>query len=571
MTVSVGGRPGTRRVLVLVAVLAAVAVILAWGTFQEVQSGGREVEALMTAHARSIADVVAESGRHSLESYLRWENEIAGRLVDNARWVALQDSASSLGSAQLARFAEAHHLLRINLFDARGNRVATSSPEEDHGDILPRHHPRDYIAPILEGRAATLRIGFKPARYLPGRRFAVAVARPGGGAVVVNVDADTMLAALENMNPGHLFRTLGEAHGVRYLAIQNGDGILAASPGAAEYGLSGADDPAFAGLRTEDHVLTRELDAPGGKVFEVARLVHFPGEKPAVLRVGLDDAPLLDARSDLRRRAWMRSIIFLITAGLGGGLLLAWQRHGLLDREMARARAELTAAAEEARRTEKLAAMGALASGVAHEIRNPLNTIHMIAQALGRDAALPAEVREDAGHVRSESERIEGIVQQFLEFARPRPPRPDSFDAGEVVATAARAQEAALSAAGLNLVVEADHIPVRLDREFLVEIVENLVRNAREASPSGGTVRVIARRRRDAAEVSVEDEGEGVPEEVRPRIFDLYFTTKAGGSGLGLSLVSRMVSDLGGTVRLDPAHARGARFVVRLPLDGEAP
>jgi signal transduction histidine kinase len=557
-----------RRVLVLLAVLVAVAAVLAWGTVREVQSGAREVEALMTAHARSIADVVAESGRHSLEAYLRWENEIAGRLVDNARWVALQDSESPLDSAQLARFAEAHHLHRINLFDARGDRVATSSPEEDHGDVLPRHHPRDFIAPILEGRTAVLRIGFKPARFLPGRRFAVAVARPGGGAVVVNVDADTMLAALETMNPGHLFRTLGEAHGVRYLAIQDREGILAASPGAADYALSGAADSAFAGLRTERDLLTRVLDSPAGKVFEVDRLVQFPGEKPAVLRVGLDAAPLMTARSDLRRRAWMRSVLFLITAGLAGGLLLAWQRHGLLDREMARTRVELTAAAEEARRTEKLAAMGALASGVAHEIRNPLNTIHMIAQQLGRDSGLAAEVREEAGHVRAEAERIEGIVQQFLEFARPRAPRPESFDAGEVVAGAARAQEAAFAAAGLTLVVEADHIPVRLDREFLVEIVENLVRNAREASPPAGTVRVSARRRRDAAEISVADEGAGVPEEIGPRIFDLYFTTKPGGSGLGLSLVSRMVSDLGGTVRLDPARAPGARFVVRLPLDG---
>ncbi len=562
-----GPRFDLRRIIWIAAFLGVVTGVLGWATWREVTSGAQQIEKLMTTRATSIADVMAESGRHSLDVYQRWEDEIAGRLMDNARWVALQDSASGVTSEQLERFAVAHRLFRINLFDAEGNRVATSHPHEEHHDGEPRHHPRDFIYPILEGRTKSLRIGFKEARYLPGRRFAVAVARPRGGAVVVNVMADSMLAVLERVSPGNLFRTLGAAHGVKYMAIQNEDGILAASPGVKE--LSDlSQEPALTALREENEYVTRELDSPRGPVYEVARLVRFPGGSPAVLRVGLDAEPLHDARADIRRRAFMRFGVFIITVILGTVLLMVWQRHALLQGEIRRVRTELEAREEEVRRTEKLAAMGALASGVAHEIRNPLNTIHMIAQQLGRDPAGTDEMRQQAGHMRAESERIEGIVQQFLEFARPRAPRFEPLDVGLAVRAAAEAQEAAYETDGIRLEVAVDRIPTELDHEFLVEIVENLLRNAREATPRGGRVAVMARRQRGAVEIIVEDTGPGIPDEERERIFDLYFTTKPGGSGLGLSLVARMASAMGGSVRLDHDYTNGARFLVRFPLKG---
>lgn len=560
----------SRRALPATFVLVALAALLLWATQRDAASGERQIRTLMLAQARSLADVIAESAEHGLVAYAKWEDELAERLLDNARWIASQDSVAPLTGEDLRRLASLNRLNRINLFDAAGNRTASSSPEEHEGEE-PRYDPRDTLAPILEGRTRELRIGLKEARYLTGSRYAVAVARPGGGAVVVNVLADSLSAVLDAVRPGHLFRMLKEAHGLEYLAIQDADGILAASPGLPPLRPL-EDDPDLRALLEGDSLVARETEAGGRPVFEVAQKMTVPEASEAVLRIGLDPVALAEARRGVRRRAVVRLTMFAAAAGLAAAVVLGWQRRDVLDREVRRVRAELEASAEETRRGEKLAAMGALAAGVAHEIRNPLNTIHLIAQGIGRDPAAAEDVRVQAGHVRDESERIEKIVQQFLELARPPEPRFERIDAGAAVRAAAESQRAAFVAADVRLAVEARRVDARLDGDFLAAIVENLVRNAREASPPGGTVSVAVHAERSDVVVSVQDEGPGVPPENARRIFDIYFTTKASGTGLGLSLVAQMASSMGGSVRLaepDPGRG-GARFEVRLPREGTA-
>ena len=124
-------------------------------------------------------------------------------------------------------------------------------------------------------------------------------------------------------------------------------------------------------------------------------------------------------------------------------------------------------------------------------------------------------------------------------------------------------------AAGVSLRVTQVPAEASLDRSFVTEILENLLRNAREATLSGGEVTVALEREGDDHVLSVTDEGPGVPAELRDRIFDLYFTTKSSGTGLGLPLVAQMVASMGGRVRLDESYGPGARFVVRFPMGKE--
>ena len=519
----------------------------------------------MLAQARSIADLIRESGGHGFEVYLRWEDEVAARLLDNARWVARLDSTGQMRPADLVRWADLHHLGRINLFDARGEKVASSRVEEE--EPLPaRHDPRDFIGPVLRGEVRELRIGFKEARFRGGSRFAVAVARRNGGAIVVNVFADSMRATLESVQPGHLLRGLGSASGVRFVVLEGEQGLIAASP-PLDSGVTLGRFPGLAPPDSEGAMRAGESDSPWGRVYEVVTRVHWPGTGAALLRIGLDPAPLDRVRAEVRGRAWLRALLFAVFSTLATVLLLAWQRHALLTREMVRVRAELEAREQEAQRTARLTAMGELASHVAHEIRNPLNTIHLTAQEMARDAQLPEELRKRAGDLRSESLRIETIVQQFLEFARPREPRLESVSVHDLIETLARSSRAAFAALGVELVVRTESATARLDPTLFAEIVDNLLRNAREASAPGTRVTLSSHRRGGEVEIAVEDQGPGVSPELRERVFDLYFTTKPQGTGLGLSLASQMATAMGGTLRLDHGAGSGARFVLHLPAE----
>lgn len=232
---------------------------------------------------------------------------------------------------------------------------------------------------------------------------------------------------------------------------------------------------------------------------------------------------------------------------------------------------ERTALEAALRRRERLAAMGELAAGVAHEVRNPLNAIGLIAQRLEREFA-PAADREEylglARTVRGEVERVDRIVAQFLRFARPPALVLGEVDLESVVEDAVRVVEPRARQKGLGVERAFGAAGrVRLDREQVVQALLNLLNNAVEATGEG-RVRVTTRPGEGWVEVEVEDTGQGILPDDLERIFDLYFTTKPEGTGLGLSLVQRIAAEHGGRVEVRSQPRQGAAFRMRLPRGG---
>jgi signal transduction histidine kinase len=218
----------------------------------------------------------------------------------------------------------------------------------------------------------------------------------------------------------------------------------------------------------------------------------------------------------------------------------------------------------------KLAALGRLTSGVAHEVKNPLNAM-MIHLELLREKldTSPSEVRQSLEVIGSEIRRLDRVVQGFLRFMRPQELAFKTLDLNALLAGVAALLDAEWRSHGVHFASETDpSLPaINADEELLRQAFLNILQNACQAMPNGGTITIRTEREgRELIRVSIADEGGGVAAEDVEKIFKLYYTTKANGSGIGLSLVYRIVQMHDGAIEVRSEVGRGTTMTVRLPV-----
>ena len=258
------------------------------------------------------------------------------------------------------------------------------------------------------------------------------------------------------------------------------------------------------------------------------------------------------------------------------------QKYQALSATLEETNRQLRRAEADARRAERLAALGQLSAGLAHEIRNPLGVIkgsaEMLAQKLQTAQPLAAEL---AGYISSEVNRLNALVARFLDFARPQPVDLQPVRISRIVDAAVESVENQLP--GAQVKVERNYaaaIPeILADAQLCERIFVNLILNAFQAmtaqQPAHEGVLRLAISPESAngtpgVGVVVEDNGPGVPAELREQIFNPFFTSKQDGVGLGLAIVAKFVDDHRGSIRLEPSSGAGARFRVFLPLNPNA-
>jgi signal transduction histidine kinase len=261
--------------------------------------------------------------------------------------------------------------------------------------------------------------------------------------------------------------------------------------------------------------------------------------------------------------------------------------HVALQRQVGRLQGELAEANAQLRRSRTLAALGEVAAGIAHEVRNPLGSIrldvHLLAEDLGADAPRAAVCARLLRAV----DDLEAVVRDVLEFARDRSLRVARTTAGELLARAAESCEPLIRDCGVSLGVQPpETTPLALvcDAGLIVQCISNLIRNAAQAIDEAGCaerrVELSAARRRgrtpagtlaDRIVLGVRDTGPGVAPPVLERMFNPFFTTRRSGTGLGLAIVHRIVDAHGGHVAVTNSPAGGALVELCLPPEPEAP
>lgn len=245
---------------------------------------------------------------------------------------------------------------------------------------------------------------------------------------------------------------------------------------------------------------------------------------------------------------------------------------------------------EEVRRKDRLATIGEVAAGVAHEIRNPLFGISSVAQILVREVAFDRAHRELVSAMLSEIKRLNALVEDLLFYGRPSKLHLHQEDLNQIWEEILGLSANRLAEGGLHVRKELDPNlpPILLDGHKIRQVFLNLLKNAMEATPPGGTITIRTKVRSKElgvrgreetshpslltlplVEISIEDTGLGIASENLERIFDLFFTTKASGSGLGLPICRRIIEDHGGSILVKSEKGKGSCFTILLPLVGD--
>jgi len=289
----------------------------------------------------------------------------------------------------------------------------------------------------------------------------------------------------------------------------------------------------------------------------------------------------VEVTADTITQLAIRNLFFFLAAVVVNRFVTENRQQVIRYRELAETLAEtnrrLEQAQEDARRSERLAALGQLSGGLAHELRNPLAVIKGSAETLMRKLVSSDPIStEMAGYISSEVNRMNALVTRFLDFARPHKLEQQREQIPPLIERGLKAARDRWPDAKVEVERQfaADLPQVNLDADLMERVFANLALNAYEAmGASGGKLRVAVvptAAGKRGVEITFQDSGPGIPAEQREQIFNPFFTTKETGVGLGLSIVSKIVDDHRGSIRVTSEQGKGACFHVFLPV-GETP
>lgn len=552
------------KTIILLSVLL-FAIILAQSIL-EYNSSRKAVMDLLNNQADALILSVARAGAKGLIAYEIQQGKITDHLFTVAEMVDRLDRRGLASRDELADIIAGNELALLAIIDSRRKTVYSSFPDDlSYDDPLIQA-----MAPVISGESNKAALGFRDVPGV-GRSYLVALGRRQGGAILAGIRADELLALRRTFGAGSVIDDISQSPGVRYAGIIRDGFILAASDNFPQdsadawYRIRGGADDS---IKTR---ITENRPAIKGTVFEAIGPFTVTGELYGEIVIGLDTGYLDLLTARLKRDIVGRSLIFLIVAVVAIGGILLRQNYKLLTKQYTRIQHEVQTLEQDKALSARFVAMGELASGVAHEIRNPLNAIRVIIQRLQREFKPQYDIdeyNELTGIIKKETDRINSSVEQFLAFARPPVLHRSVGDINDCVRDVAALFEPRANQRNCVLRTELGHIPeMNFDKELCRQAILNLLENALAAVDSHGIIALRTFRKGDRCVMEIADNGPGIPDDKKPRVFDLYYTTKPTGTGVGLPTVLRIVNEHGGRMELLDAPAGGALFRLEFPLD----
>jgi len=657
----------------IVAILVFITLVMFGSSYIEVMQSREELLHVLSEQSYSLAESIERSSANIVLATEEFEEQLSERLLNNAYYIAKLDSLTTLTSKELSGFALANNLYRINIFDKSGRKILSNHVSIHHtGEMTETMSPQEVLKPILDGTESQLIIGLKEARYEEGQRFAVAVRRSRGGAIVLNLDATSLIEFRRRIGIGKLIKDIGDNSGIAYVVLQDQEGIIAATTSVQEIS-SIADDQLLGQAFQRDSVYSRQIQFQGTEIFEVVKRLEVEGSAIGVLRIGLTLDELHATEARMMRRMLIMTMILIAISALVVIAIVATQNLRLLSHRYERIQSftgsilkhmrdavittdqngrisvfndkaeelfgveasavlgkqiseipepragcftklftasdteislecphqgvrilnlslsvarkkdkaiesqtvvikdmtETRRMEQEMVRTEQLTAMSELASIVAHEVRNPLNAIAMIAQRFDREFVPKndaEEYRSLATVLKSEIDRVNRIVQNFLRFARPSPIMITEIPMESFIAHIQTLFEGQAHEKRISFIPECRYNgSVRIDREQMTQALLNVLQNSLQATPGGGRISLVVTKNDAGVTITITDTGAGIPPEQLEKIFDLYYTTKTQGTGIGLAITRQIIHQHNGTISIESTVGTGSILTIRLP------
>jgi two-component system sensor histidine kinase HydH len=286
-------------------------------------------------------------------------------------------------------------------------------------------------------------------------------------------------------------------------------------------------------------------------------------------------APLAEVSGDvgevLHQELFLVGLFFLVVLGASGafiGTAFFWNKS--LSRQVELKTQELLESHERLLRSERFAAVGEAAAYVSHEIKNPLMVIGGLASQVERHLPEDPASQEKLQIIQKEVKRLESFLGELRDFLRPVQPCRQEIDLNQVIQEVKALMEDAMAEKGVRLVDRLDpNLPaIEADPNQIKQVLVNLVKNALEATEGKGEILLSSGFKNAQVWFAVQDMGKGMPDEVLEKIFHPFYTTKDKGTGLGLAVINKIVTDHHGTITVASVTGSGSTFTVRLPIKG---
>ncbi|MBN2282013.1 MAG: GHKL domain-containing protein [Candidatus Marinimicrobia bacterium] len=497
--------------------------------------------------SRNLAFVIETASVNAILNYDKIENETANRLITSLKMIRHLESEQKITVPALKEFAQDYNLYKILILDSMEIARHFSFIDQTFEDYWGFH--------------------FVPGE--PTEKFMAALKRPPGGYYVALTEAYELTAMQRNNGITSLINNLIADSSIIYITIQDTLGIITATENINSLSSILNDDFLQKSLK-QDKTLYRKIIFNKQPVYESITPFKVQNVSYGLIRIGLDYQPVANLNRAAVRNAIIRMSLSAMILLILFTYSLMVQKLYVINNEKEKIAAEVYRLQEDIRRKEKITAMGELAAGVAHEIRNPLNAISMSVQRLGK-ALGPQENSKEIiliKTIRSEIQRVGDIIQQFLAFARPAPLKKSQTDLNNLIETILGIYQAKLENKKIDVHWSPGKIQnISADSEKMKQMLINLLENAINAVMDKGKISISTLQQGEEMIIKIHDNGIGIPKENLTKIFNLYFTTRPEGNGLGLAEVAQIIGNHNGKIEVQSYEKEFTEFTITLPKE----